>query len=283
MCIAIVKKAGAVLTRDTLFNCYTNNRDGCGFAYINTDIYGKRKIRIKKSMDFEIFYDKYSRAVEQNPNSTFLIHFRIATHGTVDEYNCHPFQINDKQVFIHNGIIPQMDKDGPRDHRSDTRIFKDKILRKLPRGWENNPAIKFMIESIIGFSKLAVLNVDNTFNIFKENSGHWKEDVWYSNTSYQPFVPVRTSYNEAYFQKKYEGHSARQRQVDKVEKVTSMFGVKRMSTSGWVECEWCSEYVLKDKAKRVGMEGMEVICCEECATLLGKDELFSTSAVSSLT
>lgn len=275
MCIAIVKKAGAVLTKEVLFNCYTNNSDGCGFAYINEDIYGRKKIRIKKSMKFETFYDKYSRAVEQNPDSTFLIHFRIATHGTVDEYNCHPFQINDEQVFIHNGIIPQMGSEGPMDQRSDTRIFKDRILRKLPRGWESNPAIKFMIESIIGYSKLAVLNIDNTFNIFKENSGHWKNDVWYSNTSYLPVTYTRTTYNESYWNTKYNGHNyTRTKKQDRVEKVTNMFGMGR---GQWVECEWCSEYVQTEKAKKVGMDGMEVVCCDECAALLGKETLFNTT------
>lgn len=277
MCIAIVKKAGAVLTKDTLHNCYLNNKDGCGFAYVNTDVYGEKRVRIKKSMDFETFYARYSKAVEQNPNSTFLIHFRIATHGMIDKYNCHPFQINKEQAFIHNGIIPNMPNDGKGDHRSDTRIFKDRILRRLPSGWDTNPAVKYMIEAVIGASKLAVLNVDNTFSIFKEASGHWKDDIWYSNNSYT-YKPYSVMKHMKGYLDHIDAQHERSRKEYKEKREAKIFGLaEKVDSSTFIECEWCSEYILKKTAKRMGMDGMEVICCDDCAAMLAKDELFNAT------
>jgi hypothetical protein len=223
-------------------------------------------------MDFEVFYERYERTVAQNPTSTFLIHFRIATHGTIDEYNCHPFQINKTQAFIHNGIIPNMPNDGKLDLRSDTRIFKDNVLRKLPQGWETNPAIKVLIESAIGMSKLCVLNIDNTFQIYKEASGHWKDDVWYSNKSYEYQQPiVHASYNRNYWLNKKKGNESFREQ-----KIFGLSTRDRLDPTP-LECEWCNDPLPRHKAYKVDVGGTPVICCGDCCQLLMKDELFTAS------
>jgi hypothetical protein len=245
---------------------------------VNKDVYGIPSIRIKKSMDFETFYDKYTKAVERNPNSTFLIHFRVATHGMIDEYNCHPFKINKGQAFIHNGIIPNMPNEGKEDHRSDTRIYKDRVLCKLPRGWESNPAIQYMIEATIGSSKLAVLNIDNSFVIFKEESGHWADGVWYSNNSYS-YKPITTSYSNEYWKSKRKWYSSQVKEETKEE--SRIFGLatqRAKKLDELIECEWCSEYLAKSQAKRINVDGVEVVCCNDCATMLDRDELFTTSS-----
>ncbi len=63
MCIAIYKPAGKVITKETLAACFINNSDGAGFAYVNTDIFGRRRLVIKKAMTFDLFYKKYKRAI----------------------------------------------------------------------------------------------------------------------------------------------------------------------------------------------------------------------------
>ena len=181
MCICIYQPAGIVVSDDKLRNSYENNSDGMGFAYISTDYAEVKRLKIVKTMDYDTFLRKYKRAVLNNPESPFLIHFRIATHGTVDKFNCHPFKINKRMAFIHNGVISGIEVDKVK---SDTQVFNDKFLKTLPKGWETNEACKILIEKFIVGSKLITLNIDGTTTIYNESSGHWKDGCWFSNNSY---------------------------------------------------------------------------------------------------
>lgn len=194
MCIAICTSPNTFLTEDQLLNCHTSNKDGCGFSYISTDYAGVRRLKTYKTMDFNKFKKQYYRAVKNNPESPMLIHFRIATHGTVDKFNCHPFKVNKRMVMIHNGVITGMgvDKD-----KSDTQLFNDKILKTLPKGWENSDGISKLIEKFIVGSKMLTLDIDGTVRIYNESAGHWKDGIWFSNNSY-----LRITYNVVPFNRR---------------------------------------------------------------------------------
>ena len=192
MCIAIYKPAGAEISEETLKVCHENNDDGCGFAYINEDNLGVRKIIIKKTMDFEVFLKQYRRAQEIAPESPFLIHFRIATHGTVNKFNCHPFMVDNETVFVHNGVIRNVPSD---TKKSDTQMFNKKILRNLEsHKLVYDPTTRLLVEAFISTgSKLIFMNIDGDIQIYNESAGNWEGDVWYSNTSWKP-KPVYNSY-----------------------------------------------------------------------------------------
>lgn len=194
MCIAIAAAAGLVLDRDVLKNCFDNNSDGCGMAYIKDDA-----IQIYKSMNFEPFYEEYVRVQGENSDSPFLLHFRIKTHGLKDIDNCHPFQVDDNVVFIHNGIIRNV-PDCPDKKRSDTQMFNECILKGLPDGWNYNNSILDLIEEYIGMgSKLAVLDKrTRDIIIINESKGTWDNGVWFSNTSYKTKA---ISYYGGYYKK----------------------------------------------------------------------------------
>ena len=187
MCIAIYKPAEKSITKDTLKTCFTNNPDGAGFSYINTDYMGISRMKIKKYMKFDDFWRAYSKAIDIAPNSPFLIHFRIGTHGEKTTYNCHPFFVNKELTFIHNGIISGV---GTDKRKSDTQLFNDKVLKKLPKGWQYNEGIQTLVESFIGGSKLIMMDINGDVTIFNENKGVWDNDCWYSNESYKPRTPV---------------------------------------------------------------------------------------------
>ena len=190
MCIAIFKPADKNISKETLKTCFDNNDDGAGFAYINTDLCGVRRIKIKKYMKFEEFYTAYERAIKIAPDSPFIIHFRIGTHGEKTTFNCHPFWVKKDLVFIHNGIISGV---GTDKRMSDTQLFNEKILKQLPKGWERNNAICHLIQGFVGMSKLIFLNLDGDYMIINEKQGDWVDGIWYSNTSYKP-----RSYSRSY-------------------------------------------------------------------------------------
>ena len=182
MCIAVYKPEGKIISQETLKECYTSNPDGAGFMYAED-----KKLHIQKGFfSFESFYKAY----KVHEHKQAVLHFRIKTHGKIDTTNCHPFAVNNSLGFVHNGVISGF---GDTDH-SDTIGFNHGVLQPLVNKWGNlalfQDPMKDLIESRIGYSKLIFLDRHGNHNILNEAKGTWDDGVWYSNTSYKPYVPI---------------------------------------------------------------------------------------------
>jgi len=178
MCIAILNKKGSTLKKKLLANCWENNYDGAGFMY--TD--GSNIVVHKELKDFDSYYAAYAAARKNFPSSHIVLHFRISTHGAVNEANAHPFLVNKRLGFVHNGIISGM---ANSTKYSDTYMFNKDILKPLPVGFELNKDILDVVEDAIGsYNKLIFLNSDNEYAIVNEAAGHWENGCWFSNRSY---------------------------------------------------------------------------------------------------
>jgi hypothetical protein len=254
MCIAIVKPADKDIDKGTLEICADNNPDGCGFAYINVDHKGVRRIKTKKALFFNDFWTKYERAVKQNPESPFLIHFRIKTHGKVDVANCHPFRIDRNHVFIHNGIIHGVDN---HETMSDTRVFNQDVLRILPKNWNKNSGVKKLIEDFIGHSKLAVLDIDGNVNIFNQHKGDVVDGVWYSNDSYQYRPPFTSKYSK---------------RTSPLTKTSSQTTVTQ-TTTGKRNLATIYSRVLSQQTMRCGYTEWSYIPCDCCGKLKAVEDM----------
>jgi hypothetical protein len=180
MCIAILNTKQTTLKKQLLKNCWENNGDGAGMLFINND----NKLETFKEMkSFDNFYDKYIDVRKNYGKRNIVLHFRISTHGKVNETNCHPFNISDKIGFVHNGMI--YDVPTSADY-SDTYMFNEEVLKNLKPGFEYNETILDMLETFIGSgSKLVFLNDDDDFFIVNETAGHWNLGCWFSNSSYK--------------------------------------------------------------------------------------------------
>ena len=185
MCIAIYKPQGKTISKETLKRCYDINPDGAGFMFAED-----KELHIKKGFfNFNKFYEAY----KPHQDKKCVIHFRIKTHGKIDETNCHPFKINKSLAFVHNGIISGFGD----DIFSDTIGFNEQVLKKLVNKWGNlalfqDPVVD-LIESRIGYSKLIMLDRHNNHKIFNEKKGEWSDGVWYSNTGYKPAPVFKTN------------------------------------------------------------------------------------------
>lgn len=184
MCIAIYKKPDVEISLDTLRICADNNPDGCGLAYINSE----EKLIVDKAMKFDDWVPKYEAALDDNPDSPFMLHFRVETHGGVNMFNCHPFWVHDNLVMMHNGtILNSTPRPQDKDKRSDTQIFNDTILKGLAKDfYKETGAMQDLIEQYIGRSKVVVMDNEGFVNIYNESLGNWHEGIWYSNYSYHP-------------------------------------------------------------------------------------------------
>jgi len=183
MCIAILNTKNQI-SKETLLTCWEANPDGGGMLYV-TD---KGLQTFKEMNSFKRFFAEYSKQRKANPDSNFVLHFRIATSGKIDLNNCHPFAVNKSLSFVHNGMLSI----NPLNKAvSDTWTFNETILKKLPRDFYKNESYVRLLDMAVGSSKLVFLDSDNTPLIINEAAGHWKGDNWYSNNSYMPYVPYK--------------------------------------------------------------------------------------------
>ena len=167
MCTACALPKGVTLTEKEFDNCWDSNQDGGGFVYINED--GKLvTYKALKLDDFKKLWKEHHG--RHGAYSPFLLHFRAASAGKIDEDNCHPFLPNPKVAFIHNGTIRKV---GTDDGRSDTRIFCEDYLAKLPHNFLNNAPIMAMMADYVGDNKIAFMN--NLGETWFTNKSQWKE------------------------------------------------------------------------------------------------------------
>lgn len=192
MCIAILSKAGKVVSDGNIARSAGRNRDGGGFAYVDKDN-GKVKIR-KGFMTAAEFLKAYHETLEQGhgENNPMMLHFRIATLGKVGTDNCHPFVVPNG-ALIHNGSLWTGGGYGSSDvEKSDTREFAERISVNLTPEILRKSQVALELE--VGYNKLAFLFDEGEYVILNETSGSWDDGVWYSNNTYKDYGAANSHY-----------------------------------------------------------------------------------------
>jgi len=177
MCLAIVKPASAVVPEDALRAGWISNSDGGGFAFVSNG----EVVIANGYMKLKDFYAAYNSAVEANPDSPFLLHFRICSMGDVSKDNTHPFPI-EGGALIHNGTLSGTAarySTGP----SDTKYFVEMFKKDLSFDVIQDNKGKW--DAAMGHNKLAMLYNDGRYQIVNEGLGVWEGGVWYSNHSFR--------------------------------------------------------------------------------------------------
>ena len=198
MCIAIAQPKGVrALTIEELEKGWATNPDGGGYAYIDED----NRIQAIYSMDKDSFILQYLESyATYGTSSPFMVHMRIATHGSVSLNNCHPFTIDldgeGEMMFMHNGIIDKITDDIEGSDLTDTEGMSAFIFNDMHDEWLDNPHLVEFIEDFIDYSKLVFLTtspvLDKEMYILNEDNGSWHNDIWWSN--YSCFATVKKVY-----------------------------------------------------------------------------------------
>lgn len=177
MCIAILKPYSKRISKKIFRNCWENNSDGGGIAFIKDG-----KIHTRKSLVGWRSLWRIYQGIEEDEGTPMLLHFRIATHGSTCEKNTHPFLIRDGEAaVIHNGII-----DVPTvGDETDTLAFCREYLEPMFDLIGKKKAYQEFLEYKTRGSKLVILRADGSYVILNESSGHWNNGVWYSNKTYE--------------------------------------------------------------------------------------------------
>lgn len=184
MCLLCVVPPNTIPSRDKLEAAALNNPHGFGFAIVVPE---DNRIICERTMNADEAINRFLELRGKYNTGYAMWHARLATHGSMDVENCHPFKVGNNQTYLaHNGMLPLED---PKDIRSDTRIFAEDILAKIGGVTAlDNPTVFGMLEDYTSGSKVAVLTVDPRAEyqcyIIHEEKG-WKESngIWWSNNS----------------------------------------------------------------------------------------------------
>lgn len=145
MCVIIIKKSGQPLPpKDMLQAAYRANSHGCGFCS-DSHFY--------KSLSFADFYTKLQRV---SFHETCIMHFRLATHGSICTANCHPF-IYRNLAFAHNGVLSVRPVGDLTDSETAFRLY---IAPAFDTYGYDTPKFKCAINAVLKgsyASKLAML------------------------------------------------------------------------------------------------------------------------------
>ena len=185
MCVIVHQDSAANISKDFARELWKINPDGGGFAYLDDD----KTLQMQKHMDFPTFWSNFETARSTHPRRDFMMHMRIATHGSIDITNVHPFQLDAYTIMAHNGIIheiaDELDLD-ETDDRTDTEVFVREVLSLLPRGWLDNRHIRKMVEEYVGWSRLMFLTNDPMLEhtVYKLGDWDWDMGVHLSNDNH---------------------------------------------------------------------------------------------------
>lgn len=180
MCVICAKARGVARpTNKQIDAMIASNPHGFGLATFENG-----QIIVRKTMDASV-YKQWATAVPNDVPAIF--HMRIATHGSINELNCHPFLSDDKQwAFAHNGVLGIQNEGDMTDSET---FFKRLAMPMIHSGHlphDKDGVFDRMVDCIIGSSKFVFMN--NKGNIIRY--GNWIEDggLFFSNSSYQPVL-----------------------------------------------------------------------------------------------
>lgn len=154
MCIIIAKPQGVALPpAQTIYNCALHNPHGFGFATV---------AGVYKTMDFRTFYKRLQEVADVD--TAMILHFRIATHGSLKRANCHPFWDKETGVaFAHNGILNIEPYKDMTDSETAFRGLYVPIIREY--GLDSDE-LRYEVHETIGFSRFAFLGPDSEIRLF---------------------------------------------------------------------------------------------------------------------
>lgn len=175
MCVIVHQPNGAHLSKNLARELWQTNPDGGGFAFLDND----KNLVVEKFMKFSSFWSKFETMRSTFPARDFMLHMRIATHGSVSINNVHPFQLNEHTMMAHNGILHEVTDDldaDPNDDRTDSEYFIQEVLKDLPRTWLDNKYLRAMMDEWIGWSRLMFITNDPLLEHTVYRIGNWEQE-----------------------------------------------------------------------------------------------------------
>ncbi len=144
MCvIAYIPKGTQTLPTEIVRAMFKANPHGCGLV-TPTDHY--------KGMSLNSILRHLKKRDISQP---CLMHFRLATHGSIKRANCHPFYDEKSQTwFMHNGILDIIPKGDMTDSET---AFREILAPQIQAHSLDSDDLRYAVHCIIGGSKFAFM------------------------------------------------------------------------------------------------------------------------------
>lgn len=178
MCMLIQHSPKSHLTRDMLSNFLDCNPDGFGFMY--GDGRKLHVIKLPTPDRKEVFhlYDTYIKG------RAAVLHFRMRTHGDINDQNTHPYRVTDDVWMAHNGVLRTGNDANPA--MSDTWHLIEGWIRPLlveSPGLLYTRQFQEMLGAFIGSSnKLAFADRKGRIVVINSTAGIVHANTWFSNS-----------------------------------------------------------------------------------------------------
>jgi hypothetical protein len=180
MCLIIYQPAGTdLLPRETIELAMADNPHGAGYMFC---VDGRVAVR-KAYWSVDELYASYA-AERELCQSPFVLHFRLRTHGAMDERNTHPHSVCNGHIGVaHNGILPVEPED---DDDSDTIAYLETVFWGRPESQLMGSKFADQVARHCGHSKFVLLCRDGRVSIINEHFGKWDDGCWYSSHAGKP-------------------------------------------------------------------------------------------------
>jgi hypothetical protein len=201
MCIIIHKPKGKTVDLPTLKRCWDRNPHGAGFMFTNDGkVWGNKGYMSFDALLAGLHGAGFYRKGKLTGKYAVTIHFRLASHGGINQGNTHPFPMTDDLDIIkaryweadcgmaHNGIIPIERQD---TSISDTMTYILERMSNVYHRMDEADIYDLVAEETSG-SRLFILYPDESYVL----TGTWIEEngVLYSNAGFrQPKAAPRQS------------------------------------------------------------------------------------------
>lgn len=191
MCVILHRISGNPIPESELVAAHQANPDGCGLMYIDDN---GAIVTEKGLWDVPTMLEK----VRALGNREFCLHFRIKTHGKVDENNCHPFSLGETTAMMHNGTLSVKTPDYSfsdtwhfakyfrEDIKIDADIHDEENLKEVSDFHGLSNRMCFMSPGV----------VSRTGNWSEHGGNWWSNTFWKSRLASAPIVPCSQVCNE---------------------------------------------------------------------------------------
>ena len=191
MCLLVSQPEGVTLPYDLFLDAYKHNNDGLGIA-----IPTGTEVKIVRALP-DSAITAYRIYLRHAAGKKCAIHLRMATHGTVNMSNCHPFHIHGGLYLMHNGVLKIDTKSNPK--RSDTWHFSKELrlaVEEFGAELMLSEEYRAKLGKIIGYgNRLAFITKDDVF-LVNEDDGMEAFGCWLSNE--YAWTPELHGYESSY-------------------------------------------------------------------------------------
>lgn len=194
MCLIVASEQGKLIDLSDLEVAFNNNPDGAGVMWLQEG-------RVHQLHTVPKTFAEVRDLAMHVVGHPHAMHLRYCTRGKVNQDNCHPFTVLNKDLgddadltLMHNGTFSWItfNEDHKKQDWSDTAVFATRIQKNLR---EHKATAKINLDHIFDekivdrfskrvstWNKVVFLDDKGRWSYLNKSQGEMKNDMWYSNT-----------------------------------------------------------------------------------------------------